>query len=143
MTNATSFIERLEGAGLRVTDQRRAVAALIAVHPGHFTEAELEREVQRSGSRIGRATLFRALELFAQLGVVERLDLPSGEHAYVRCEPSHHHHVICLRCGRTVEVEGCGMPELIREVAARTGFQVERHRLELYGICPTCREEIA
>ena len=88
---------------------------------------------------IGRATVFRALELFAELGLVERLDLPSGEHAYVACEPAHHHHVVCSHCGRATEVDDCGMTEVAREVARRTGYRIDRHRLELFGVCPDCR----
>ncbi|HUG47879.1 MAG TPA: transcriptional repressor, partial [Candidatus Limnocylindria bacterium] len=88
---------------------------------------------------LGRATIFRSLELFVELGVLERLDLPSGEHAYVRCEPVHHHHVVCSRCGRTTEVEDCGMQDVVREVTRRTGYRIDSHRLEMYGMCTACQ----
>ena len=136
------FVDALGRAGLRVTEPRRVVGTLIASRPSHFTAADLEGEARRRRVRIGRATVFRALELFTQLGVVERLDLPNGEHAYVQCEPAHHHHVVCARCGASRDVEGCGMQEVVREVGLRTGYRVEGHRLELYGLCPDCQREV-
>lgn len=135
------LLDALGRAGLRVTEPRRTVGALIASHAGHFTAADLEAEARRGHVRIGRATVFRALELFTQLGAVERIDLPSGERAYVRCDPVHHHHVVCTRCGATADVEGCGMPDVVRQVGLRTGYRVEGHRLELYGLCPACQRE--
>ncbi len=86
-----------------------------------------------------RATLFRALDLLAELHIVERLDLPTGEHAYVPCERAHHHHVVCSRCGRTSEVEDHGLSEAIAEIARRSGYRVESHRLELFGLCRHCQ----
>ena len=131
--------DALSGAGIRRTEPRRAVAELIAARTGHFTARELVRDAATRQTGVGRATIFRSLELFAELGLVERLDLPSGEHAYVACEPAHHHHVICSRCGRSAEVKDAGMSEVTREVALRTGYRIERHRLELFGVCPECR----
>ena len=136
---ASQLVDALDTAGHRLTEPRRAVAELISARGRHFTAAELldDARVRRLG--IGRATIFRALDLFAELGVLERLELPSGEHAYVRCEPAHHHHVVCSRCGRASEVEDCGMQAVVAEVRRRTGFEIESHRLELYGLCPGCR----
>ena len=87
MTDAAPFIAALEGAGFRLTEPRRAVARLIADQPGHFTSADLVADARSRRLGIGRATIFRTLEVLSELGVVERLDLPSGEHAYVGCAP--------------------------------------------------------
>ena len=133
------IVMALEGAGYRLTGPRRAVAQMVSEKGSHFTAAELVERAGAGHRGIGRATVFRALELFLELGVVERLDLPDGEHAYILCEPVHHHHVVCSRCGQSVEVEDCGMAAVAREVARRTGFDIEAHRLELYGLCPACR----
>ncbi len=129
----------LERAGHRLTEPRRQLALLIARQSGPFTAADLVAEARRRGPSIGRATVFRALDLLGSLGVVEHLDLPSGEHAYVRCEPAHHHHLVCSRCGRSVEVQDSGVAAAVEEVGRRTGYRIESHRLELFGLCPTCR----
>jgi len=131
----------LGAAGYRLTGPRRAVADLIASRDGHFTAAELLAGAQARRLGIGRATVFRALEVLVELGAIERIDLPSGEHAYVACEPSHHHHVVCSRCGRTSDIEDAGLLAVVDDVERRTGYRIARHRLELFGLCPTCLSE--
>jgi Fe2+ or Zn2+ uptake regulation protein len=138
MGDPQPLVIALDRAGFRVTEPRRTVAELIADREGHFTAADLVDDARRRRLGVGRATIFRALELFSEMGVVERLDLPSGEHAYIPCEPVHHHHVVCSRCGRAVDVEDCGMGAVAREISRRTGFRIDDHRLELYGLCPDC-----
>lgn len=129
----------LDRAGYRLTEPRRAVAGLIADRAGHFTAADLVREARVRRLGIGRATIFRTLDVLSELGVVERLDLPSGEHAYVGCALTHHHHVVCSNCGRAAEIADAGLRTVVREVARRTGFRVDDHRLELFGLCPACQ----
>jgi Fur family ferric uptake transcriptional regulator len=138
MVDDTPFLTALDRAGYRLTEPRRAVAQLIADQIGHFSAADLVAEARARRLGIGRATIFRTLDVLSELGVVERIDLPSGEHAYVGCAASHHHHVICSRCGRTAEIADAGLRTLVREVATRTGYRVDEHRLELFGLCPAC-----
>ncbi|HSH20993.1 MAG TPA: transcriptional repressor [Candidatus Caenarcaniphilales bacterium] len=138
----TSFLAALQRSGHRLTGPRRAVAELIDAREGHFTAAELLDDARAQELRIGRATIFRALELFTGLQTLERLDLPTGDHAYVACEPLHHHHVVCSRCGRTSEVGDCGMSAVVSEVGRRSGYRIDSHRLELYGLCPGCADDL-
>lgn len=138
MDDPTPIVTALERAGYRLTEPRRSLAALIADQDGHFTAADLVRAAQARRLGIGRATVFRTLEVLEDLGAVERLDLPSGEHAYVGCEPAHHHHVVCSRCGRTDEIDDAGLRAIVGDVARRTGYRVDDHRLELFGLCPPC-----
>ena len=139
MSTVSPILEALDQRGYRITAPRRAVADLISRRRGHFSAADLETDARARRVGIGRATIFRALDLFEELNVVERLDLPSGEHAYIACEPAHHHHVVCSACGRTAEVEDSGLREVTREMGRRTGYKIDTHRLELYGLCPECR----
>ena len=143
-SDGVELIAALEGAGHRATDSRRAVAVLIANRDGAFESADLIADAQRRRLGVARATIFRTLELLVALGVVERLDLPSGRHSYVRCETSrHHHHLVCTGCGRSVDLEELGMTAIVSEAERRTGFRVDRHRVELFGLCPACRESRA
>jgi Fe2+ or Zn2+ uptake regulation protein len=139
MPEANPIVHALDNAGYRLTGPRRAVADLIAEHDGHFTALELEEAARRRRLGISRATLFRALDLFTDLNLVERVDLPSGEHAYVPCAQAHHHHVICSRCGRTTDVDDSGVIEAVAEIARRSGYRIETHRLELFGLCTHCQ----
>ena len=139
MADPTEILVALDRAGFRRTGQRRALAALITAQDGHFTAADLVAAARSARLGVGRATVFRTLDALEGLGLVERLDLPSGEHAYVACERSHHHHVVCSRCGRTAEIEDAGLRTVVREVTRRTGFRVDEHRLELFGLCSACQ----
>lgn len=140
MLAPTSIIAALEDAGYRLTGQRRALADLIADRGGStFTAADLVADARARRLGIGRATVFRAIELLVSVGAVERVDLQSGEHAYVACVPTHHHHVICSRCAHTTEIGDLGLGAVAREVARRTGYRIAEHRLELFGLCPACQ----
>ena len=140
MVTDEAIVRALDDAGLRLTEARRAVAAAIGQQDGHFTAEDVLAGSRAGRRRVGRATVFRSLDLLTELGFVERVDLPSGEHAYVACEPaSHHHHVMCSRCGRSLEVDELGLGPVISRVEAQTGFAIQSHRLELFGVCPDCQ----
>ncbi len=139
MVDATPFLAALGQAGHRLTEPRRDVAHLIAGQAGHFTAADLVAEARGRELGVGRATVFRTLEVLSELGVVERIDLPNGEHAYLACEGVHHHHVVCKRCGRSRDVDDAGLRAVVRDVARRTGYRIDDHRLELFGLCPDCQ----
>ncbi len=134
------IVESLSGAGRRLTGTRRVVARVVAAQRGHFTAEDVLLATRDLHPAPGRATVFRSLDLLTSLGLVERVDLSDGSHAYVACQPSeHHHHVVCERCGRTTEVGDLGLSPILGRVEAETGFRIERHRLELYGVCAACR----
>jgi Fur family ferric uptake transcriptional regulator len=139
MADAATFVTALGRAGYRLTEPRRAVAELIAERSGHFTAADLVAAARASRTPIGRATVFRTLDVLEEIGAVERLDLPGGAHAYVPCEAAHHHHVVCSRCGRVAEIDDRGLRVVVREINNRTGFRVDDHRLEAFGLCPGCQ----
>jgi Fur family ferric uptake transcriptional regulator len=139
MVDAQTMVNAFGEAGYRLTAPRVALAKLIAGQGGHFTAEALLTESRRRRLGLGRATIFRSLDVLAGLGLVERLDLPSGEHAFVACEPAHHHHIVCSVCGRAEEVGDYGMRALATAVERSTGFSVDTHRLELYGTCPDCQ----
>jgi Fur family ferric uptake transcriptional regulator len=128
----------------RDTGPRRAISELIAARRGHFTAADLLVDASARKVKVGRATVFRTLDLLTDSGSLERIDLPSGEHAYVACEPrDHHHHVVCRSCGASVEVSDAGLQGVVDEIGARSGYRIESHRLELYGLCPNCEKVVA
>jgi Fur family ferric uptake transcriptional regulator len=132
------MVVALDRAGYRLTGPRRALATLIAEQAGHFTAADLVAAARRGRVGVGRATVFRTLEVLEALGAIERLDLPGGEHAYVGCEPAHHHHVVCSQCGRTSEIRDADLSRVVDQVSRRTGYRIDEHRLELFGLCPVC-----
>ncbi len=141
---SSSPLEALNRAGYRMTGPRRVVADLIARREGHFTAADLLIDASRQKPGIARATIFRTLDALEGVGAIERLDLPSGEHAYIACEPfSHHHHVVCGRCGRAADVDDEGLLAVVNRIGAESGYRIDAHRLELFGLCPSCQLERA
>ena len=139
MVDAAAIVEAFEQAGYRRTAPRRALAELVASSGGHFTADELLAASRRRRLGVTRATVFRSLDVLSDLGLVERLDLPTGTHAFVACEPEHHHHVVCSSCGRSTPVDDAGIERLAEAIGRTTGYQVETHRLELFGRCPGCQ----
>jgi Fur family ferric uptake transcriptional regulator len=143
MPDLSALEAAIEAVGRRLTRPRRVVAALIDARDGAFSAADLVADARERRLGIGRATIFRAIELLAEIGALERIDLPTGEHAYVPCSPAHHHHVVCRRCSRSVEIGDLGLGALARDIARKTGYRIDEHRLELFGLCPDCRRAAA
>ena len=140
MSLQNPIVRALDDAGLRLTQARLAVADAIDRQEGHFTAEDVLASSRMGRRQVGRATIFRSLDLLADLGLVERVDLPTGEHAYVTCEPAaHHHHIVCSTCGRSIKIGELGLEPILGSVAASTGFAIESHRLELFGRCPDCQ----
>ena len=141
MVDAGTILGAFEAAGYRLTSPRKALAQLVAGHDGHFSADELLTESRRARLGVTRATIFRSLDVLADLGVVERLDLPTGEHAFVACEPMHHHHIVCSTCGRSTGVADHGIEAVAEAIGRKTGYRVDTHRLELFGRCPDCQDK--
>jgi len=134
-----AIVTAFETAGYRLTQPRRALARLIGARAGHFTADELLGASRRERLGVGRATVFRSLDILTELGLIERIDLPTGDHTFVACEPAHHHHVVCSGCGRSTDVGDSGIGTVLDEVGRRSGYRIESHRLELFGLCPSCQ----
>ncbi len=131
----------LDRAGRRMTGARRSVAALIAERQGHFTAADLVDDARRQRLAVGRATIFRTLDVLTELRAVERLDLPNGDHPYLACQPAdHHQHQVCSACGRAADADDAGLRDVVRAIERQTGYRIDQHRLELFGRCPDHRE---
>jgi Fur family transcriptional regulator, ferric uptake regulator len=120
----------------RLTPQRRALLDLIADRDGSFTAADLFQEARRRNPELGLATVYRTVDLLRRTGSVRSL-AGDARPAYVRCDPGHHHHLICLTCGAVEETELCGAPSPA-ELRRRYGFRAEGHELDVYGTCARC-----
>ncbi len=115
--------------GTRPTRQRRAVVSCLQ----RFDDFRSAQE-----DNVGLSTVYRTLQALADAGEVDVLRAEDGEARYRRCSDSHHHHLVCRACGRTVEVEGPTVERWATAVAAEHGFTAVSHTLEIFGSCPTC-----
>jgi len=132
-------LRALSEAGFSDTRARRAVVtALCETHRG-ATPADLLARGRRRHAALGQVTVYRPLEILEGLGLARKLHQEDGCSSYAVASRGHAHHVICRSCRAAVEFEGCRIDDVLKEVSARTGYKVESHFLELFGLCPRCR----
>jgi Fur family transcriptional regulator, ferric uptake regulator len=129
----------LEGAGLKRTRQRLAILRSVPGEGRPVTAQDLYARLRHSRGSPGLATVYRTLRSLAEAGVLRTFPAGEGEIAYRRCEPGHHHHLICDRCGRVLEIPSCEVEEWAAAVAARRGFTASRHQADIFGLCDSCR----
>ena len=125
-------------AGLRPTRQRLAVAEVLASFEDFRSAQDIHELLAQRGEGVGLATVYRTLQRLAEAGEVDMLRTEEGEAIYRRCSDSHHHHLVCRACGRTVEVEGPAVERWTRAIAGEHGFADVSHTLEIFGTCPSC-----
>lgn len=127
-----------ETGAMRPTRQRTAVVEALETC-GEFRSAQdLHDLLGRRGETVGLATVYRTLQRLVEAGEVDLLRTEDGEAIYRRCSTTHHHHLVCRGCGRTVEVEGPAVERWTRGVAAEHGFVEVSHTLEIFGTCAAC-----
>jgi Fur family ferric uptake transcriptional regulator len=106
---------------------------------GDFRSAQdIHDLLRRNGENVGLSTVYRTLQALADGGEVDVLRTEDGEAVYRRCSGTHHHHLVCRDCGRTVEVEGPAVERWADAIAAEHGFRDVSHTLEIFGTCPDC-----
>jgi len=139
MGDAVAAMERrLRARGRRMTLQRRAVLEAMA-GLGCAQDAEaIHTRARRRLPRLGLVTVYRTLDAFVAEGLAQRVFLGDGRVRYDLQDTPHHHHLVCLDCGRVERLDDCRLPPP-RRLGRLHGFRVTAHRLELFGRCPDCR----
>jgi Fur family ferric uptake transcriptional regulator len=125
-------------APVRTTRQRSAIAAALDESSEFRSAQDLHALLRGRGDNIGLTTVYRTLQALADAGEVDVLRHEDGESVYRRCSTGHHHHLVCRRCGRTVEVEGPAVERWAEKVAAEHGFRDVEHTVEVFGTCDSC-----
>lgn len=138
------FRRYLRDHNLPVTHQREAVAETLFFAGEHLSVGDLERALRTRDVRIGKATVYRTLDLLREAGLVQEHDFGEG---FKRYEPlaaqSHHEHLICMECGKVVEFSSERLERLKALIAEEHGFRHHHHRMEIYGICRACQQRDA
>jgi len=124
---------------IRLTAERRLIVRR-AVAFLHFTAEELVKDVRRADPSVARATIYRALALLQDVGVVEKHDFRYGPPNYeVTFAKAHHDHLMCVYCGEIIEFQEPRVEEIQEQVVRRYGYQLLTHTHKLYGVCKACR----
>ena len=129
-----SRIERLcIEAGLKMTGQRRLIARVLSDSADHPDVEELYRRAVALDARVSIATVYRTVRLLEDKGILERRDFGGGRARFDPADRGHHHHLIDVDSGKVIEFADDAHEALAREIAARLGFELVDHRLELFG----------
>jgi len=127
---------RLNEAGFRAGAARRQVIELLEGERCAVTALEIDRRLPA----VGRASVYRTLEQLEQLGLINRVDVGGEVAAFERNDPGgHHHHMVCVRCGRLVPFEDPSLERAIHRVGEGAEFEVTSHDVLLRGVCPRCQ----
>ena len=123
----------------RNTRQKDAVRHAPGEAIGFVSAQQLHLVLKNHGSTIGLATVYRALADLAEAGEADPLQSKDGELLYRACTTSHHHHLICRACGKTVEIEADRVEKWADEVASEHGFTQPSHTIDIFGTCSACQ----
>ena len=130
----------LEDHNLKHTKQREAILEVFLEVEGHITGEDLHRRVRRKYPQIGYTTVYRTMKLLCEAGLAVERHFDDGVTRF-EIQHEHHDHLVCVRCGKIVEFE-CSMIEAAQDrIVKEYGFRLLRHRHELYGHCPSCRDD--
>ncbi|MBD3314982.1 MAG: hypothetical protein GF344_04290, partial [Chitinivibrionales bacterium] len=137
-----SFVDYLREKGFACTPQRRAVLEEILASPNHFDAEELAARMRRRGDGVSRATVYRTVGHLCKAGVVRKIDVDQT-HALYECTAGvgHHEHLICRRCGRITEFQDFALEKKITAIAEANHFRMERHTVQIFGLCGRCSEQ--
>ena len=129
-----SIISLCEEKGLRLTDQRRVIATVLDQARDHPDAEELYARASAKDAGISLATVYRTVKLFEDHGILEKRDFGDGRGRYEIADRAHHDHLIDMATGKVIEFVDPEIEALQERIAAKLGYELRGHRLELYGV---------
>ena len=134
---------KLQERQYKMTPQRKVVLQILLEHPGeHLSAEDVYGYLRKDDSEIGLATVYRSLELLAEIGILQKIEFGDGCSRYEvnNTDPNshHHHHLICRKCGKVIEFEEDMLEQLEKDIEEKQGFIVEDHQVKFYGLCREC-----
>jgi Fur family transcriptional regulator, ferric uptake regulator len=134
-----SWLTELQDNGYRLTGARRAVVEIIADSQRALTPVEVYDAARDQYPALGLVTVYRTLEKLEELGLIQRVHQPRGCQAFITAGNGHQHLLLCSNCGRTTLFEGDDLDQFITSVARKTGYRINEHWLQLFGLCENCK----
>ncbi len=136
-----SLAQQFRARGHKLTLPRRAILRALQAAAKPLSPAEIQACGQVFCAELGLVTVYRTLEILESIGLVRPVHLADGCHGYALATPGHTHHVVCERCHAVIEIVGCELGDFLDRVAARTGYMITGHWLEISGLCENCQQE--
>lgn len=134
-----AMVQRLKEAECRITPQRLAILEVLVQSDDHPSAEDIYRQLVKSYPTMSPATVYKTLSLLKIKGEVLELEFSDLANRYDGKNPYPHPHVICTTCGLIVDQTFLGLEEITDRMMAETGFTISRHRLDFFGVCPSCR----
>jgi Fur family transcriptional regulator, ferric uptake regulator len=135
--------EKLNRSGLRLTHPRQVVMSVLEAASIPLSPQSIHQRSLDAQEEIGLVSVYRTLDLLTEMGLVRRVHGHDECQGYVLASPGHHHHVVCRQCEAAVEFTGMeDLSPLVDRIQEQTGFTIDEHLLQFYGLCPTCQEEV-
>ena len=131
-------VAALRRQGYKLTPQRQAVIQVITSNQDHLTPTLTYEKVHQDHPHVGLVTVYRTLEILAELGLICELHGRGICHSYTISAPEHHHHLICSNCGTVVDFTSHDLGELEKSISKKSGFRIDSHLLEFFGFCQAC-----
>lgn len=138
---AETALAELARSGHRAGGARTAVIELLAAEGGCIDAEQVEAQLRERGRTVGTASVYRALGLLSELGLLQKVAVAGAPVRFELVHPDghHHHHIVCDRCGRTVAFTDEALERAVHDVSRRASFQVSSHEITLHGTCEGCR----
>lgn len=135
------MLSRLKDQAFRITPQRLAVLEVLAKSEDHPSVSEIHAAVKQRFPTTSLATVYKTVLLLKEMNEVLELGFPDGSNRYDGLKPEAHPHVICTGCRRIMDPELATLKELNAEMEAKTGYSIQHHRLDFFGLCPQCKKQ--
>ena len=136
-----AFRDWLRACNLPVTGQRLRVAEILFGTHRHVSADEIRERLRAEGQPVGKATVYRTLDLLARAGLVREHDFGERLRRYEpRPTRPRHEHLVCTRCGKVIEFESADVARIEEDVAVLHRFRPTHHRMEIYGLCEDCHD---
>jgi Fur family transcriptional regulator, ferric uptake regulator len=136
----SELAERLRRKSRKLTGPRQSILEVLRARAHPLSIKEVFAALPAGDCDL--ATVYRSMHLLEGMGIVKRFDFGDGLARFELLstgDDGHHHHLVCTRCAGVVEIEECSMGDLENRIAARNGFKAVTHKLEFFGICPSCQ----
>jgi len=144
--SATALKAELNERGWRLTPQRETILQIFQNLPkgNHLSAEDLYNLLQEEGHPISLSTIYRTLKLMARMGILRELELAEGHKHYEINQPSphHHHHLICVKCNRTIEFKNDSILKTGVKTAQKEGYHLLDCQLVIHAVCPTCQRSL-
>lgn len=134
-----AWLAHLQENGYRITEPRRVVVEIVATSSRVLSPLEVFDLARRQYPRLGLVTVYRTIDKLEDLALIQRVHQPSGCQAFISAVPDHQHLLICESCGRAEFFGGDKLEPLINDVANGSGFSINDHWLQLFGVCGDCQ----